>query len=196
MRVYGFRVDEPLLPIEVPLAAGDKIEVDFGAVYKHTFERLSWFHTAVDYAKEPLHFQSYQRPDQQRIWARMLAVVDAKQTGQSLDRGPFPPLKRDSALKMVIDSGYDAAALLVDEQELAVGWLARHPDPANRDQYSLSLIQRILHSERRGGEIEGVILAVLSAELQALEGSYNALKTTFEQGGWQALLDQIERIRR
>lgn len=74
--VFGFRVDDPVPKIRVPLAGEDAVTVDFGAVYHHTFyEDFSYGMVLVDYAELPAGFDTYDDTDQARIRARMAAVA-------------------------------------------------------------------------------------------------------------------------
>ncbi len=67
-RYYGFRVDDPLPMLHLPLADDDRIQLDFGQVYDHTFNANSFYSTVcVNYDEPPLNFDSYDPTDQQRI---------------------------------------------------------------------------------------------------------------------------------
>ncbi|MBC7812259.1 MAG: DUF4058 family protein, partial [Burkholderiales bacterium] len=77
--VYGFRVDDPIPAIKVPLAEKDSVVVDFNAIYQHTFAENNIFGMLiVDYEKLPEGFETYDEEDQQRIKARMQAVIEAQ----------------------------------------------------------------------------------------------------------------------
>lgn len=71
-RIYGFRVDEPIPAIEIPLAQGESVTLDLGAVYNHTFSsNLSYGLRLVDYERLPENFETYDMEDQQRIRSHM-----------------------------------------------------------------------------------------------------------------------------
>jgi hypothetical protein len=77
--IYGFRVDDPIPTIEVPLADEDSVVVDFNAVYQHTFAANNVYGMLiVDYEKLPEGFETYDEEDQRRIKARMEAVAEAQ----------------------------------------------------------------------------------------------------------------------
>jgi hypothetical protein len=73
--LYGFRVDESMPVIYIPLLGKDYVELDCGATYNRTF---AIFHHRVDYAQEPPRMHTYRAEDQQRIRARMAAVLEAQ----------------------------------------------------------------------------------------------------------------------
>ena len=98
----AFDVDEPIPVVEIPLKGGDLLEFDFGAPYRKTFEDgLVGYH--LDYSEFPLNFRRYSATDQTRIALRMLAVIEAAQTGTDLETAPFPlkNLPLDVALKRI-----------------------------------------------------------------------------------------------
>lgn len=74
---YGFGVDIPIPTIDIPLARGETIPVNFGAVYHDTLNSLAAFSEPVDYAALPERFDSYHPADQERIRRRMAAVAEA-----------------------------------------------------------------------------------------------------------------------
>jgi len=43
----------------------------------------------VDYSQLPLHFQRYRKDDQERIGARLVALLNAARAGVDLETGPF-----------------------------------------------------------------------------------------------------------
>jgi uncharacterized protein DUF4058 len=88
--IYNFKVDEPIPVVNIPLNASDLLEFDFGAPYAKTFEETFYGVEVVDYSQLPQNFDRYSEDDQARIVARMLAVIEAAQSGQNLEDGPFP----------------------------------------------------------------------------------------------------------
>lgn len=88
-RLYQFGVDETLPVVDIPLQGGDVLAFDFGEPYVRTLEE-SMFGLDVDYSQLPLNFQWYQKDDQERIAARMVALLNAVRTGADLETGPFP----------------------------------------------------------------------------------------------------------
>lgn len=78
--IYGFRVDDPLPVIRIPLDEGDAISFDLGEVYHHTFVQNALYGLRiVDYANMPENFASYDPVDQARIEDVMKRVSDASQ---------------------------------------------------------------------------------------------------------------------
>jgi hypothetical protein len=74
-RIYGFRVDDPIPAIEIPLVGNDSVTLDLGAVYNHTFfSNPTYGLRLVDYEHLPEGFEMYDAEDQQRIRARMAGV--------------------------------------------------------------------------------------------------------------------------
>jgi hypothetical protein len=74
--LYGFRVDEPIVPLRIPLMGTDTVTLDFGAVYNHTFVSNPVYGLRfVDYSLLPEDFESYHPDDQARIRALMAAVA-------------------------------------------------------------------------------------------------------------------------
>jgi hypothetical protein len=88
-RAYGFDVDYALPTITIPLGGEDEMPFDFGEPYQRAYELGPWF-AVVDYEQEPVRFDTYREDDQQRIRARMQAVMQAHQQGKDLEQGPFP----------------------------------------------------------------------------------------------------------
>jgi hypothetical protein len=66
-QVYGWTVDQPLPIIDIPLAGADKVRVDFNVAYNRTFGNYRYYQMVVDYAQEPINFDSYTKADRQRI---------------------------------------------------------------------------------------------------------------------------------
>ena len=56
---YGFRVNQHIEPIEIPLASEDSIGFDFGRVYDQFFESSRFCGEIVDYEQLPLRFETY-----------------------------------------------------------------------------------------------------------------------------------------
>ncbi len=86
LRVYGFGVDAPLPIIPIPLAGDDTVMFDFGDVYHFTLLNGVWLSTFVDYATEPVNFETYHEADRERIKARMRAVQQAHARGDDLEQ--------------------------------------------------------------------------------------------------------------
>jgi len=87
-----FGVDMSPKPMSIPLNGSDKLIFDFGAAYQKTFEDMLYgIEAEFDYSKLPLNFESYSRTDQERIVARMLAILKAEQSGVDLEaNAPLP----------------------------------------------------------------------------------------------------------
>lgn len=86
--VYGFNVDARISCVDVPLDDA-VLPFDFGDPYQQAFETGYWGQF-VDYEEIPSCFDTYREDDQQRIRARMQAVLRAHQQGVDLEQGPFP----------------------------------------------------------------------------------------------------------
>jgi hypothetical protein len=100
--IHEFDVDDPIPTVTIPLNAGDAPEFDFSVPYQKTFEE-GFYGDTLDYSKFPLNFRRYSATDQTRIALRMLAVIEAAQTGTDLETAPFPlkNLPLDVALKQI-----------------------------------------------------------------------------------------------
>lgn len=87
-----FGVDTVPFPLNIPLNGSDKVKVDFAAVYQTTFEEARYGYSPdLDYHQLPVHFDRYSRVDQERIVARMLAILHAEQSGIDLEtNAPLP----------------------------------------------------------------------------------------------------------
>jgi len=87
-----FGVDTPPLPLNIPLNGTDKVKIDFAAVYQTTFEEARYGYSPdLDYHQLPTHFDRYSLSDQERIVARMLAIIKAEQAGVDLEtNAPLP----------------------------------------------------------------------------------------------------------
>jgi hypothetical protein len=102
-RLYHFDVEMPIPPIKLPLSGDDVVEVDLQTPYNRTLEETLFTTEFVDYAQLPVNFDRYSPGDQQRIAARMVAVLTAHQQGADLESGPFPlpELSLDAALQQI-----------------------------------------------------------------------------------------------
>lgn len=87
--VYGFRVDDPIPAVAIPLSGEEFLPFDFGVPYHQTFSSLSSFYEAADYEQRPVHFHRYHPVDQERILKRQAAILEALRRGQKLEDGPF-----------------------------------------------------------------------------------------------------------
>ena len=76
--------------VTIPLRGEDILKFDFGAPYHKTLAEALFAYEWVDYRQFPMNFDRYQRGDQVRIAARMLAVLEAAHEGIDLETGPFP----------------------------------------------------------------------------------------------------------
>jgi hypothetical protein len=75
VHIYSFGVFDPIPALDIPLAGGDTVRVDFGAVYNRTFESSRLFRRLVDYVQEPVNFDAYSEADQERIQAKMAEIT-------------------------------------------------------------------------------------------------------------------------
>ena len=92
LRLSEFGVDVPLPTVAIPLSGDDTLTFEFGQPYRKTFEETLYGLQLVDYRELPLHFDRYNAEDQRRIALRMLATVEAAQSGINLEEGPFSTL--------------------------------------------------------------------------------------------------------
>jgi len=101
--LHQFDVDQPIPTVTIPLSGDDTLTFDFGAPYNKTIQEAIFAYEFVDYSKLPLHFDYYSAPDQARIAARMVAVLQAAHDGIDLETGPFPvePLTLEAALATI-----------------------------------------------------------------------------------------------
>lgn len=75
MGVIGFRVDDPLPTISIPLDADKNTLLDLGGVYHHTYQSNPVYGLVfVDYSQPPLNLSAYDAEDQRRIQAMMARV--------------------------------------------------------------------------------------------------------------------------
>lgn len=89
LHIYGFRVDEPIPSVPIPVGQ-EQLLFDFGMAYNYSYAASRYRQSLVDYAQEPLRMDTYSPEDQQRIRRRMEIVRQAVEAGRSLDEGPFP----------------------------------------------------------------------------------------------------------
>jgi hypothetical protein len=75
MRLYGFRVDDAIPTVPIPLAEDEVLVYDFGAVYDYTFRSMASFYREVDYAQEPAFLERYAEIDRARISAVQARVM-------------------------------------------------------------------------------------------------------------------------
>ncbi len=104
-RVYlrQFGVDEVIPTVTIPLNGGDTLVFDFDRAYQQTFTSALYGHD-MDYAQFPLHFERYTADDQARITRRMVAVLEAAQSGHKLDNDTpltLPELDLSAALARI-----------------------------------------------------------------------------------------------
>ena len=67
MNFYCFHVNEQIPALEIPLAGGESVVLDFDAVYQQTADQDRRATLLVNYAEEPANFASYSPADQQQI---------------------------------------------------------------------------------------------------------------------------------
>jgi hypothetical protein len=104
--LYPFDVDTPIPKVRIPLNAGDVVEFDFGMAYNKTFVEALYGY-GLDYSRQPQNFDRYSPVDQQRIAARMLAVLEAARAGVDLESGTLPvkEIPLEIALAQISDFG-------------------------------------------------------------------------------------------
>jgi hypothetical protein len=112
---HTFHVDEPLPTLKLPLSGTDFSLFDFDAAYQKTFtEGLYGFDRELNYHAYPAEFARYSPADQQRIAARLVAILQAQQQGSDLEAAPFPvdpTLTLESAQAQLAQYGVIAAAI-------------------------------------------------------------------------------------
>lgn len=75
-QIAGFRVDDPIPQVRIPLAADESIVIDLNAVYQRTFQsNPAYGMVMVDYEQKPEGFETYGIEDRQRILALMTKVA-------------------------------------------------------------------------------------------------------------------------
>jgi hypothetical protein len=190
--IYGFRVDEAMPPIDIPLAGHESILLDFAAAYNRTFSSLSTFSNRADYSKEPVALETYTKDDRFRIWARMLAVMDAERAGRDLQQGPFPAPIEDPALKRLASEPFEEASLLIDEDHLDAYWLIRRRAAGASDDHSLVVMHR--HEDPQSRMIGIQVEHVKTAASSTIAALYSTLKSIFEQEGLTAFLRNSSQV--
>ncbi len=88
--LHHFDVEMPIPQITIPLSGDDTVTVALQTPYNRTLEETLFTSEFVDYTQLPQNFDRYSPADQQRIAARMVAVLTAAQQGNDLEAGPFP----------------------------------------------------------------------------------------------------------
>ena len=86
--LHEFDVDQAIPTVTIPLIGADQLAFDFDAAYQKTFTDALYGYD-LDYRQLPLNFQRYSQVDQQRIAAKMVAVLEAAQRGVDLETGPL-----------------------------------------------------------------------------------------------------------
>lgn len=101
--LYHFDVEMLIPEITIPLSGEDQVVVDLQSPYNRTLEETFFTSDFVDYARFPTNFDHYSPADQQRIAARMVAVLKAAKEGKDLESGPFPlpKISLDKALASI-----------------------------------------------------------------------------------------------
>ncbi len=67
--IFGWRVDDPLPVIDIPLANDDSARLNFGVAYSFTIERTRFYQMIANYDQDPPHLDRYTADDQQRLQA-------------------------------------------------------------------------------------------------------------------------------
>ncbi len=88
--LYHFDVEMPIPQITIPLSGDDAVTVDLQTPYNRTLEATLFTSEFVDYTQFAINFERYSPTDQQRIAARMVAVLEAATQNIDLESGPFP----------------------------------------------------------------------------------------------------------
>jgi hypothetical protein len=85
--VYGFDAASAFPIIGIPLRDDDSLIFDLGTVYRHTFEQGGWGIRSgfVDYAAQPVRFDSYSPADRARILRHMASIAAAVARGDDLE---------------------------------------------------------------------------------------------------------------
>jgi Protein of unknown function (DUF4058) len=74
-KVFGFRVDDPIPLVDIPLLGDDRVAFDLNEVYHRNYiENRYFYEVAADYEQKPMNFGTYDAEDQSRIEARMAAI--------------------------------------------------------------------------------------------------------------------------
>jgi hypothetical protein len=90
---YSFDVDSSLPVVDIPLSGEDVLRFDFGEPYEKTLTETGYAKRSVDYTQLPLNFERYSPDDQARILCRMIAVIQAAQSGVDLEANPPLPVE-------------------------------------------------------------------------------------------------------
>lgn len=74
----GMGVDEPMPLLQIPLRDGGLVEIDLNYVYNRTFlSRPQYGEAITDYEQKPTHFETYHKPDQEKILAKLEQITAA-----------------------------------------------------------------------------------------------------------------------
>lgn len=100
--VKSFDVDEAIPMLSIPLSGSDVLDFDFGVPYRKTFEE-GFMGDLVDYSLLPVEFEHYNRHDQSRIAARMIAVLEAARRGKNLESDivPVSRIELEAAMRQI-----------------------------------------------------------------------------------------------
>jgi len=71
VEIYGWHVNDPIPPIDIPLLGEDRVILDLDALYQTTFRSRRSFAEEIDYAVEPPRMETYSQGDQDQIRQRM-----------------------------------------------------------------------------------------------------------------------------
>ena len=97
--LHEFDVDQAIPTVTIPLIGRDQLAFDFDAAYQKTFTDALYGYD-LDYRQLPLNFQRYSQADQQRIAAKMVAVLEAVQRGVNLESGPLQAVEMELAVAL------------------------------------------------------------------------------------------------
>jgi len=67
MNYFAWHVDDPLPTFSIELLGDDRIAVDLGQIYNRTFESIRYYHRTIDYAQDPINFDTYTDEDKAKI---------------------------------------------------------------------------------------------------------------------------------
>ncbi len=74
-QIFGFRVDDPIPFVDIPLLGDDKILFDLNTVYHRNYiENRYFYEVAADYEQKPMNFETYDEDDQRRIEMLMVEI--------------------------------------------------------------------------------------------------------------------------
>lgn len=72
---FAWHVNDPLPVIPIKLLGNDNVIIDLGHVYNRTYELIRFYHqNIIDYAEQPLNFDTYTETDQQKIMAMLSGI--------------------------------------------------------------------------------------------------------------------------